>query len=101
MDHCSLYHFFVIFIVLCFPGNMLGFLKHVHMEVASADIQFWNRASDPVLARDPFSSLMWVLFCLPCPFISCEASLLSLVHIFYVVSLVQVCSVTLLLCFRL
>ncbi|CAH2074477.1 unnamed protein product, partial [Thlaspi arvense] len=49
----------------------------------------WNRASDPVLVHDPFSSLMWALFCLPFPFITCVESLLSLVHIFYSVSLVQ------------
>ncbi|KAJ0235076.1 hypothetical protein HA466_0266960 [Hirschfeldia incana] len=49
----------------------------------------WNRASDPVLSHDPFSSLMWALFCLPSPFITCKESLLSLVHIFYSVSLVQ------------
>ncbi|CAN8237512.1 unnamed protein product [Cochlearia groenlandica] len=48
-----------------------------------------NRTSDPVLAHDPFSSLMWTIFCLPFPFITCEESLLSLVHIFYSVSLVQ------------
>ncbi|EOA19777.1 hypothetical protein CARUB_v10000023mg [Capsella rubella] len=49
----------------------------------------WNRASDPVLMHDPFSSLMWALFCLPFPFLTCEESLLSLVHIFHGVSLVQ------------
>ncbi|KAJ0234924.1 E3 ubiquitin-protein ligase [Hirschfeldia incana] len=49
----------------------------------------WSRASDPVLAHDPFSSLMWALFCLPSPFITCEESLLSLVHIFYSVSVIQ------------
>ncbi|KAF8096039.1 hypothetical protein N665_0319s0055 [Sinapis alba] len=48
-----------------------------------------SRASDPVLAHDPFSSLMWALFCLPSPFITCEESLLSLVHIFYSVSVIQ------------
>ncbi|KAI9154612.1 hypothetical protein LWI28_028838 [Acer negundo] len=66
-------------------GNLLTIL----MEVSYPDIQFWSRASDPVLARDPFSSLMWVLYCLPCPFISCEESILSLVHTFYAVTLVQ------------
>ncbi|KAK1563726.1 hypothetical protein Q3G72_031804 [Acer saccharum] len=66
-------------------GNLLTIL----MEVSYPDIQFWSRASDPVLARDPFSSLMWVLYCLPCPFISCEESILSLVHTFYAVALVQ------------
>ncbi|XWS43722.1 hypothetical protein CRYUN_Cryun16bG0128000 [Craigia yunnanensis] len=69
--------------------NLLHILKHDDKEALYPDIQFWNRASDPSLARDPFSSLMWVLFCLPCPFISCEESLLALVHIFYVVSVVQ------------
>ncbi|XP_062002175.1 E3 ubiquitin-protein ligase PRT6 [Rosa rugosa] len=68
---------------------MLRILEHVDNPVAYPDFQFWNRASDPVLARDPFSSLMWVLFCLPYRFLSCEDSLLSLVHIFYVVSVVQ------------
>ncbi|XVE61882.1 hypothetical protein DITRI_Ditri06bG0074600 [Diplodiscus trichospermus] len=69
--------------------NLIRILKHEDKRTLYPDIQFWNRASDPVLARDPFSSLMWVLFCLPCPFMSCEESLLSLVHIFYIVSVVQ------------
>ncbi|ONI03411.1 hypothetical protein PRUPE_6G255500 [Prunus persica] len=73
----------------CGQGAMLRILEHVDMAVSYPDIQFWNRASDPVLARDPFSSLMWVLFCLPNRFLSCEDSLLSLVHLFYVVSVVQ------------
>lgn len=54
-----------------------------------------NRVSDPVLSHDPFSSLMWALFCLPFPFLTCEDSLLSLVHIFHSVSLVQVCHIVL------
>lgn len=70
-------------------GNMLSILKHADVEVSYPDIQFWNRASDPVLARDPFSSLMWVLFCLPCQFIFCNESLLSLVHVFYAVTISQ------------
>ncbi|KAK9289575.1 hypothetical protein L1049_007731 [Liquidambar formosana] len=70
-------------------GNMLSILKHVEMDVPYPDIQFLKRASDPVLAHDPFSSLMWVLFCLPCPFLSCKESFLSLVHIFYIVSVTQ------------
>ncbi|KAM2518006.1 hypothetical protein PS1_032847 [Malus domestica] len=73
----------------CGQGAMLRILEHVDLAVSYPDIQFWNRASDPVLARDPFSSLMWVLFCLPNQFLSCEDSLLSLVHLFYVVSVVQ------------
>ncbi|XP_010543302.1 PREDICTED: E3 ubiquitin-protein ligase PRT6 [Tarenaya hassleriana] len=70
-------------------GTTLGLLKNANPAAFSADHLFWNRTSDPILSRDPFSSLMWVLFCLPSPCISCEESLLSLVHIFYTVSLVQ------------
>ncbi|KAK8532004.1 hypothetical protein V6N13_131353 [Hibiscus sabdariffa] len=68
---------------------LLHILKQDDKETLYPDIQLWNRASDPVLARDPFSSLIWVLFCLPCPFFSCEESLLSLVHLFYAVSVIQ------------
>ncbi|KAM2569378.1 hypothetical protein TB2_009488 [Malus domestica] len=73
----------------CGQGAMLRILEYADLAVSYPDIQFWSRASDPVLARDPFSSLMWVLFCLPYRFLSCEDSLLSLVHLFYVVSVVQ------------
>lgn len=76
--------------MLIFVGNMLRVLNNVDTDVLSPDIQFWNRASDPVLAHDAFSSLMWVLFCLPYPFLSCEDSLLHLVHVFYTVTVVQV-----------
>ncbi|KAL4284787.1 hypothetical protein GQ457_16G022680 [Hibiscus cannabinus] len=57
--------------------NLLRILEHGDTETLFPDIQFWKRSSDPILARDPFSSLMWVLFCLPCPVISCEEFLLS------------------------
>jgi hypothetical protein len=70
-------------------GNMLCILENAETEVRYPDIQFWCRASDPVLARDAFSSLMWILFCLPSPFLSCEESFVSLVHIFYIVSITQ------------
>ncbi|XP_052173554.1 E3 ubiquitin-protein ligase PRT6 [Diospyros lotus] len=70
-------------------GNMLSILKNVETDVPYPDIQFWRQVSDPVLSRDAFSSLMWVLFCLPSPFLSSEESFLSLVHLFYVVSVVQ------------
>ncbi|KAA8518905.1 hypothetical protein F0562_016321 [Nyssa sinensis] len=70
-------------------GTMLGILQNVEVGVPYPDIQFWRRASDPILSHDAFSSLMWVLFCLPSPFLSCEESFLSLVHIFYVVSIAQ------------
>ncbi|XP_059463127.1 E3 ubiquitin-protein ligase PRT6 isoform X2 [Corylus avellana] len=70
-------------------GNILGILKHLEMKESFPDTQFWNRASDPVLSGDPFSSLMWAIFCLPYPFLSCEESMLSLVHVFYAISVVQ------------
>ncbi|WOL01977.1 E3 ubiquitin-protein ligase [Canna indica] len=53
------------------------------------DIQFWKHAADPILAQDPFSSLMWVLFCLPAPFISSRECFVALVHLFYIVCVVQ------------
>lgn len=72
-------------------GHMSSILKYVETEEPLPDTQFWNRASDPVLLRDPFSSLMWVLFCLPFPLLTCEESLVSLIHVFYAVSIAQVC----------
>ncbi|XP_057971426.1 E3 ubiquitin-protein ligase PRT6 [Malania oleifera] len=69
--------------------NMLRILNYDEMEIPYPDIQFWKRASDPVLSHDPFSSLMWVLFCLPYPFLSCEESVSCLVHLFYAVSVAQ------------
>lgn len=68
---------------------MQDILEFSESELQYPDIQFWKRASDPVLAHDSFSSLMWVLYCLPCPFLSCEESFLSLVHLFYVVTITQ------------
>ncbi|XP_010256932.1 PREDICTED: E3 ubiquitin-protein ligase PRT6 isoform X2 [Nelumbo nucifera] len=70
-------------------GSMSSILKHVDKRVPYPDIQFWKRAADPVLAHDPFSSLMWVLFCLPSPFLTSVESFLSLVHLFYVVCIIQ------------
>ncbi|XP_042512040.1 E3 ubiquitin-protein ligase PRT6-like [Macadamia integrifolia] len=63
--------------------------KHVEKRVIYPDIQFWKRAADPVIAHDPFSSLMLVLFCLPCPFQSSVESFLPLVHLFYIVCVIQ------------
>ncbi|KAF8042407.1 hypothetical protein BT93_A0898 [Corymbia citriodora subsp. variegata] len=70
-------------------GSILCILEEFKGESPHPDLHFWKRAADPVLVHDPFSSLMWVLFCLPCPFLLCEESLLSLVHLFYVVSITQ------------
>ncbi|KAG5009802.1 E3 ubiquitin-protein ligase PRT6 [Glycine soja] len=70
-------------------GDMLSILKQIEMDLSNTNISFWSQASDPVLLHDPFSTLMWVLFCLPHPFLSCEESLLSLVHVFYIVAVTQ------------
>lgn len=69
---------------------MQDILEFSDTELQYPDIQFWKRSSDSVLAHDAFSSFMWVLYCLPCPFLSCEESFLSLVHLFYVVTITQV-----------
>ncbi|XP_020580715.1 E3 ubiquitin-protein ligase PRT6 [Phalaenopsis equestris] len=68
-----------------------GSLKLEHTESGESfpDIQFWKRATDPILAHDPFSSLMWVLFCLPSSFMQSNEFFIPLVHLFYVVSLIQ------------
>ncbi|KAL2509527.1 E3 ubiquitin-protein ligase [Forsythia ovata] len=71
-------------------GGMLYILENAEAEIQYPDIQFWEHASEPVLARDAFSSLMWTLFCLPWPFLSCKESYLSLVHAFYVVNITKV-----------
>ncbi|XP_043711855.1 E3 ubiquitin-protein ligase PRT6-like [Telopea speciosissima] len=70
-------------------GDMFSILKHVEKRVVYPDIQFWKRAADPIIAHDPFSSLMWVLFCLPRPFLSSVESFLPLVQLFYSVCVIQ------------
>lgn len=69
---------------------MLYILENAEAEVQYPDIKFWEHVSEPVLARDAFSSLMWTFFCLPRPFLSCKESYLSLVHAFYVVNVTKV-----------
>ncbi|PIA60262.1 hypothetical protein AQUCO_00300046v1 [Aquilegia coerulea] len=70
-------------------GLISSLLKHADKEITYPDIQFWKRAADPVLAHDPFSSLMWILFSLPLPFLSSVESFLSVVHLLYVVCVIQ------------
>lgn len=55
------------------------------------DIQFWKQCADPVLAQDPFSSLLSTLFCLPVQFLMSTEFFIPFVHLFYVVCVVQVC----------
>ncbi|GAB2263939.1 hypothetical protein Droror1_Dr00026073 [Drosera rotundifolia] len=70
-------------------GEMMSLLKHIDADESFPDTRFWNEASVPVLTRDPFSTLMWLLFCLPHPILSFRESFVSLVHMFYAVSVIQ------------
>ncbi|XP_062188383.1 E3 ubiquitin-protein ligase PRT6-like [Phragmites australis] len=53
------------------------------------DIQFWKQCADPVLAQDPFSSLMSTLFCLPVQVLSSTEFFIPFVHLFYIVCVIQ------------
>ncbi|GAB4833796.1 hypothetical protein Ancab_032045 [Ancistrocladus abbreviatus] len=75
--------------ILTREGKISCLLKQIDADELFPDTQFWNQASVPVLANDPFSTLMWILFCLPYPILSSRDCLLSLVHIFYAVSVTQ------------
>ncbi|KAL5973314.1 hypothetical protein ACLOJK_029964 [Asimina triloba] len=71
------------------PGNILHMLQDAKKGIKFPDTEFWKRAANPILVHDPFSSLMWVLFCLPRPFLSSTGSFLSFVHLFYTVCVIQ------------
>ncbi|KAG9159191.1 hypothetical protein Leryth_018168 [Lithospermum erythrorhizon] len=70
-------------------GSVQQILEKCGSESQCREIRLWRRASDPIIARDPFSSFMWILFCLPSGFMVSEESFLSLVHMFYVVIITQ------------
>lgn len=70
-------------------GNGQQIVESCGSEIQRREIGLWRRASDPIIARDPFSSFMWILFCLPSPFMMSEESFLSLVHMFYAVTMTQ------------
>ncbi|XP_049386339.1 E3 ubiquitin-protein ligase PRT6 [Solanum stenotomum] len=70
-------------------GNMQDILECAETEDQYPDIQFWRWSADPVLAHDAFSSLMWIIYCLPCPVLSCKDAFLSLVRLFYAVTVTQ------------
>ncbi|KAM0859473.1 hypothetical protein ACQ4PT_047171 [Festuca glaucescens] len=53
------------------------------------DIQFWKQCADPVLAQDPFSSLMSALFCLPVQVLASTEFFVPVVHLFYIVCVIQ------------
>ncbi|KAH9325221.1 hypothetical protein KI387_005399, partial [Taxus chinensis] len=70
-------------------GNIFSILEHINKGKDFPDIQFWKRTADPVLIHDPFSSLIWMLFCLPGSLTMEIEPFISLVHLFYLVCLVQ------------
>ncbi|KAM0953533.1 putative carboxypeptidase U transcription factor interactor and regulator Znf-B family [Dioscorea sansibarensis] len=70
-------------------GSHASLLEQTNHGETFPDTQFWKRAVDPILAYDPFSSLMLVLFSLPLPFLSSTEFFMALVHLFYVVSVIQ------------
>ncbi|KAF6137786.1 hypothetical protein GIB67_040494 [Kingdonia uniflora] len=70
-------------------GSISSVLNHIDKGVEYPDIQFWKRAADPVLAHDPFLSLMWILFSFPGPSLSDADFFFSLVHLFYAVCVLQ------------
>lgn len=69
-------------------GTLSSVLEHADKGEDFPDVLFCKRVDDPILAHDPFSSLMWALFCLPSPFISSKF-FIPLVHLFYSVCVVQ------------
>ncbi|XP_024369767.1 E3 ubiquitin-protein ligase PRT6 isoform X2 [Physcomitrium patens] len=71
-------------------GNFSSLLQYLDKGHDAADVQFWKRLADPVLVHDPFSSFLWLLFCLPLPFPANGAPFTALVHLFYLVSVTQV-----------
>ncbi|KAG6540804.1 hypothetical protein Mapa_017828 [Marchantia paleacea] len=71
-------------------GSYTSLQQYLEKSQDSADVQFWKRLADPVLIHDPFSSLIWLLFCLPAPLPPEGGPFTVLVHLFYMVGLTQV-----------
>jgi E3 ubiquitin-protein ligase UBR3 len=71
-------------------GSYSVLLQYLEKETDSIDVQLWKRLADPVLVHDAFSSFTWLLFCLPLPFPANGAPFTALVHLFYLVSIVQI-----------
>ncbi|KAJ7515845.1 hypothetical protein O6H91_22G030900 [Diphasiastrum complanatum] len=73
-----------------FKASISSLLQYLEKGHNCADVQFWTRAADPVLVHDPFSSLLWLLFCLPLPLPSYGAPFIALVHLFYLICITQI-----------
>ncbi|XP_076955336.1 E3 ubiquitin-protein ligase PRT6-like isoform X2 [Bidens hawaiensis] len=69
--------------------NMISMLENIDPCTQFSDLQFWETASNPVLSSDAFSTLLWILFCLPVPFMPSEKIFFPLVHMCYVISVTQ------------
>lgn len=72
------------------PGSVLKILQFIDNVKEAADICLWRRTADPILAHDPFSSLFWIVFCLPSSFPSSVEPFVALVHLLYLVCITQV-----------
>ncbi|KAH7287171.1 hypothetical protein KP509_32G041800 [Ceratopteris richardii] len=74
-----------------FPsGSVSKLLDLIENGKEAADISFWRRTADPVLAHDPFSSLLWIIFSLPLSVASCTEAFICLVHLLYLVLIFQI-----------
>ncbi|XP_024387527.1 E3 ubiquitin-protein ligase PRT6 isoform X2 [Physcomitrium patens] len=70
-------------------GNYSALMQYLEKDNDSVDVQLWKRLADPVLVHDAFSSFTWLLFCLPLPFPANGAPFIALLHLFYLVTIVQ------------
>uniref|UniRef100_A0A7I4DB25 E3 ubiquitin-protein ligase n=1 Tax=Physcomitrium patens TaxID=3218 RepID=A0A7I4DB25_PHYPA len=71
-------------------GNYSSLLQYLEKDNDSVDVQLWKRLADPILVHDAFSSFTWLLFCLPLPFPANGAPFSALVHLFYLVTIIQI-----------
>ncbi|MCO5559240.1 hypothetical protein L7F22_012835 [Adiantum nelumboides] len=72
------------------PGSVSKLLHLIDNGKEAADIHFWRRTADPVLVHDPFASLFWIVFCFPLSFPSSIESFVSVVHLLYLVCILQI-----------
>ncbi|KAE8767683.1 E3 ubiquitin-protein ligase PRT6 [Hordeum vulgare] len=76
-------------VLLRFEGTSLPMVDPESEGEIFPDIQFWKQCADPVLAQDPFSSLMSALFCLPIEVLTSTEFFIPIVHLFYIVCVIQ------------
>ncbi|KAH7292156.1 hypothetical protein KP509_29G053500 [Ceratopteris richardii] len=72
------------------PGSVSKLLHLIENGKQVADSYFWRRTADPILAHDPFSSLLWIMYCLPLSVVSYREPFVSLVQVLYLVCVYQI-----------